>query len=72
MNGIFALDYASLVKLVINKSQQCQRLAMDYLVAAFVAAQEVGLHDLLKVIDGRPSGISPLISHMRGMDFSLD
>ena len=32
MNGNFALDYASLVKLAINTSKQCQRSAMDCVV----------------------------------------
>ena len=38
---------------------------------AFVAAQEVGLDNLCGNIDGRPSGINTLISHMRRIVFPL-
>ena len=42
-------------------SKVCDGLRGD----AFVAAQEVGFDDLCEIIDGRPSGIEALISHMR-------
>ena len=48
-------------------SKVCDGLLGD----AFVAAQEVGADDLCEIIDGRQSGTNTLISHMRGMVFSL-
>ena len=69
MNGNFALDYVSLVKIgdqyIEAMSKVCDGLRGD----AVVAAQEVGLENLCENIDGRPSGSNTLISHMRGMVF---
>ena len=36
---------------------------------AFVAAQEVGSHNLCEIVDGTPRGTDTLINHMRGMVF---
>ena len=49
-------------------SKVCDGLRGD----AFVAAQEVGIDNLCEIIDGRPSGINTLISHMREMVFPFD
>ena len=38
---------------------------------AFVAAQEVGFDNLCEIVDETPRGIDTLISHMRGVVFSL-
>ena len=48
-------------------SKVCDGLRGD----AFVAAQAVGLDNLCEIVDGRPSGIDTLISHMRGVGFPL-
>ena len=44
-------------------SKVCDGLRGD----AFAATQEVGLDNLCEIVNGRPSGIDTLISHMRGL-----
>ena len=61
MNENSALDYALLVKWVINTLKQCQKSA----------AQEVGFVNLCEIINGIPCGIDTLTNFMRGIVFPL-
>ena len=58
-------DAASCDQQIEAMSKVCDGLRGD----AFVAAQEVGFHNLCEVVDGRPLGIDTVIRHMRGMVF---
>ena len=71
MNGNFAPDYTSLVKLAINKYIEAMSKVCDGLRGDAVVAAQVGIDNLCEIVDGRPRGIDTLIRHMRGMVFLL-
>ena len=60
-SGNFALDSVTLARLAINTLRRCPKFA----------AQEVGFDTPCEIVDGTPRGIDTLITHMRGMVFTL-
>ena len=65
MNGNSALDFALLVKLVINTLKQCQKSVTDCVATHPSRHKKLASIVCVKLIDGISRGIDTLIQHVR-------